>query len=414
MPFDVDSIRKDFPILNTLMNKKHLAYLDSAATSQKPIQVIDAISNFYKTYNANIHRGIYQISERATEEYTKSKQMFADLINANSWREIVYVRNATEALNLAAISWGGANVKRGDHILISEMEHHSNLVPWLVLSRQKGAKLDYIKVDPKDGTLDMNSFLEQIEKQPKIVAVTQASNVLGTINDVKRISAIAHKAGAKILLDGAQSVPHMKVDVKEIGCDFLAFSGHKMLGPTGIGVLYAKDDILAEMEPLFTGGDMIRSVEFHDSTWNDLPWKFEAGTPNIEGAIAMNSAIEYINKIGINNIHAHEKKLVKYALGKMNDIRGVKTFGGSADDLSMRGGVISFAIKGIHPHDVSQIFDSQGIAIRAGHHCAMPLVTSVMREPALSRMSFYLYNTEEEIDRAIDAIGLAQKIFRVE
>ena len=414
MPFDVDSIRKDFPILNTLMNKKHLAYLDSAATSQKPIQVIDAISNFYKTYNANIHRGIYQISERATEEYTKSKQMFADLINANSWREIVYVRNATEALNLAAISWGGANVKRGDHILISEMEHHSNLVPWLVLSRQKGAKLDYIKVDPKDGTLDMNSFLEQIEKQPKIVAVTQASNVLGTINDVKRISAIAHKAGAKILLDGAQSVPHMKVDVKEIGCDFLAFSGHKRLGPTGIGVLYAKDDILAEMEPLFTGGDMIRSVEFHDSTWNDLPWKFEAGTPNIEGAIAMNSAIEYINKIGINNIHAHEKKLVKYALGKMNDIRGVKTFGGSADDLSMRGGVISFAIKGIHPHDVSQIFDSQGIAIRAGHHCAMPLVTSVMREPALSRMSFYLYNTEEEIDRAIDAIGLAQKIFRVE
>lgn len=413
MPIDVNSVRKDFPILNTLMNEKPLAYLDSAATSQKPIQVIDAISNFYKTYNANIHRGIYKISEMATEEYTKSKQMFADLINANSWREIVYVRNATEALNLAAISWGGANVKKGDHILISEMEHHSNLVPWLVLSRQKGATLDYIKVDPKNGSLDMNSFLEQIEKRPKIVAITQASNVLGTINDVKRITAIAHKAGAKVLLDGAQSVPHMKVDVKDIGCDFLAFSGHKMLGPTGIGVLYAKDDILAEMEPLFTGGDMIRSVGFHDSTWNDLPWKFEAGTPNIEGAIAMNSAIEYLNKIGMSNIHAHERELVKYALGKIEGVRGVRAFGSKANDLSMRGGVIAFAVKGIHPHDVSQIFDSQGIAIRAGHHCAMPLVTSVIAEPAVSRMSFYLYNTKEEIDRAIEAIELAQKIFRV-
>jgi cysteine desulfurase/selenocysteine lyase len=413
MDFDIEKIRADFPILKIKMNERTLVYLDSAATSQKPRQVIDAIVDYYKNYNANIHRGLYRISEKATEEYTESKAKVAKFINASGKEEIIYVKNTTEAINLAALSWGDANIRKGDHILISEMEHHSNMVPWMVLAKKKGAILDYIQLDKGNSKLDMKSFEKMLENRPKIVAVTHVSNVLGTINDVKEIIKKAHRKGAKVLIDGAQSVPHMKVDVKDMDADFFAFSAHKMLGPTGIGVLYAKTDILNSMEPLMTGGDMIKSVAYDSYTWNDLPWKFEAGTANIADGIAFGAAIDYLNGIGMNKIREHEKRLSKYTLEKLEKIKGVKIYGPGLDDLDNRGGVVAFAIGSIHPHDVAQIFDSEGIAIRAGHHCAMPLVTQKLNQAALSRMSFYLYNKESEIDAAIAAIGKVKKIFKI-
>jgi cysteine desulfurase/selenocysteine lyase len=413
MDFDIEKIRADFPILKIKMNERPLVYLDSAATSQKPRQVIDAIVDYYKNYNANIHRGLYRISEKATEEYTESKAKVAKFINASGKEEIIYVKNTTEAINLAALSWGDVNIRKGDHILISEMEHHSNMVPWMVLAKKKGAILDYIQLDKGNSKLDMKSFEKMLENRPKIVAVTHVSNVLGTINDVKEIIKKAHRKGAKVLIDGAQSVPHMKVDVKDMDADFFAFSAHKMLGPTGIGVLYAKTDILNSMEPLMTGGDMIKSVAYDSYTWNDLPWKFEAGTANIADGIAFGAAIDYLNGIGMNKIREHEKRLSKYTLEKLEKIKGVKIYGPGLDDLGNRGGVVAFAIGSIHPHDVAQIFDSEGIAIRAGHHCAMPLVTQKLNQAALSRMSFYLYNKESEIDAAIAAIGKVKKIFKI-
>jgi cysteine desulfurase/selenocysteine lyase len=413
MDFDIEKIRADFPILKIKMNERTLVYLDSAATSQKPRQVIDAIVDYYKNYNANIHRGLYRISEKATEEYTESKAKVAKFINASGKEEIIYVKNTTEAINLAALSWGDANIRKGDRILISEMEHHSNMVPWMVLAKKKGAILDYIQLDKGNSKLDMKSFEKMLENRPKIVAVTHVSNVLGTINDVKEIIKKAHRKGAKVLIDGAQSIPHMKVDVKDMDADFFAFSAHKMLGPTGIGVLYAKTDILNSMEPLMTGGDMIKSVAYDSYTWNDLPWKFEAGTANIADGIAFGAAIDYLNGIGMNKIREHEKRLSKYTLEKLEKIKGVKIYGPGLDDLDNRGGVVAFAIGSIHPHDVAQIFDSEGIAIRAGHHCAMPLVTQKLNQAALSRMSFYLYNKESEIDAAIAAIGKVKKIFKI-
>jgi cysteine desulfurase/selenocysteine lyase len=413
MDFDIEKIRADFPILKIKMNERPLVYLDSAATSQKPRQVIDAIVDYYKNYNANIHRGLYRISEKATEEYTESKAKVAKFINASGKEEIIYVKNTTEAINLAALSWGDANIRKGDRILISEMEHHSNMVPWMVLAKKKGAILDYIQLDKGNSKLDMKSFEKMLENRPKIVAVTHVSNVLGTINDVKEIIKKAHRKGAKVLIDGAQSIPHMKVDVKDMDADFFAFSAHKMLGPTGIGVLYAKTDILNSMEPLMTGGDMIKSVAYDSYTWNDLPWKFEAGTANIADGIAFGAAIDYLNGIGMNKIREHEKRLSKYTLEKLEKIKGVKIYGPGLDDLDNRGGVVAFAIGSIHPHDVAQIFDSEGIAIRAGHHCAMPLVTQKLNQAALSRMSFYLYNKESEIDAAIAAIGKVKKIFKI-
>jgi cysteine desulfurase / selenocysteine lyase len=409
--FDVDKIRSDFPILGTKMNGKQLIYLDSAATSQKPKAVIDALDDYYKTYNANIHRGLYKISEKATEEYTNSKVKVAKFINANDFDEIIYTRNTTESINLVAIAWGNANLKKGDHILISEMEHHSNIVPWMLLAKRTGAILDYIKLDKSNSKLDMESLDRELEKRPKIVAITHVSNVLGTINDVKDITKKAHKKAAKVLIDAAQSVPHMKVDVKDIDCDFFAFSAHKMLGPTGIGVLHAKRAILESMDPFMSGGDMIKTVTYDSSTWNDLPWKFEAGTSNIADGIAFGYAIDYLSKLGMNNIREHEKRLTKYALEKLGQIKGVKVYGPGIKDLENRGGVIAFAIEGIHPHDVAQIFDSEGIAVRAGHHCAMPLVTQKLNQVALSRMSFYIYNKESEIDAAIQAIYKVKKVF---
>ncbi len=410
---DVDRVREDFPILATNTNGKRLVYLDSAATSQKPSSVIDSIDEYYRKYNANIHRGIYKIAEEATEAYIKSKEKVAKFINAGSMEEIIYVRNCTEAINLAALSYGEANVQKGDHILISQMEHHSNMVPWMELVRRKGAKLDYIELDNDNGKLDMGSLDRMLENSPKIVAVTHASNVLGTINDAKEITKRAHKNGAVVLIDGAQSVPHMEVDVKDIDSDFFAFSAHKMLGPTGIGVLHSKSSLLEKMEPIIGGGDMIRSVTYESCTWNDLPWKFEAGTSDISGGIGFGVAIDYLNGIGMGSIRKHEMNLTAYALDSLSRIEGVKVFGLGKDSIAERAGVVSFSIDGVHPHDVAQIFDSEGIAIRAGHHCAMPLVTERLGVPALSRMSFYLYNKESEIDAAINAINKVKQIFRV-
>jgi cysteine desulfurase/selenocysteine lyase len=410
---DVAGIKKDFPILATKMNGKPLVYLDSAATSQKPIQVISAITKYYREYNANIHRGVYKISEMATEAYTDSKRKLANFIGANSIEEIVYVRNTTEAINLVALSWGDANVQKGDHILISEMEHHSNIVPWQILAKKKGAVLDYIKLDKDKAGLSEKSIAEQLEKRPAIVAITHVSNVLGSINDVKDLTKKAKKVGALVLVDGAQSAPHMPVNVKDIGCDFFALSGHKMLAPTGIGALYGKKDVLNSMPPLFGGGDMIKSVEFYSYTPNDLPWKFEAGTSNIEGGIGLGAAIDYLNSVGMSKIREHEKKLTLYGLEKLSKIKNVELFGYQKKGIEKRGGVISFSIKGIHPHDVAAVFDSYGIAIRAGHHCAMPLVKGIFKEGALSRISFYLYNEEKDVDAAVEAIYAVKKIFKV-
>lgn len=406
---DVEKVRRDFPILGTSMNGKPLAYLDSAATSQKPLQVIESVKDYYSRYNANIHRGIYRISEDATEAYVESKGKTARLINAKGIENIVYTRNATESLNVAALTYAEQNVGKGDTILLTEMEHHSNIVPWQMLAERKGASIEYVRV-AQNGTLDMADLSDKLSGNPRIVSFTHASNVLGTVNDAKRISRLAHESGATVIVDGAQSVPHMKVDVQEIGCDFLAFSAHKMLGPTGLGVLYAKADILEKTEPLFGGGDMINTVEFGSHTWNELPWKFEAGTPNIAGAVGFGTAIDYLNGLGMESIADHERRLTKYALDRLSS-SGVRTFG--PDDTKQRVGVVSFAVNGVHPHDVSQIFDDDGIAIRAGHHCAMPLVKQVLKCNALSRMSFYVYNTEAEIDRAADSIERVRKIFKV-
>ncbi|MGC9011251.1 MAG: cysteine desulfurase [Candidatus Micrarchaeia archaeon] len=411
--FDPYKIREDFPILREKMNGKRLVYLDNAATSQKPKQVIDEINKYYKKYNANIHRGIYKLSEEATKKYVESKEKVANFIGAKGIEEIVYTRNATESLNLVAIAWGEANIKEGDHILISEMEHHSNMVPWQLLTKKKKAKLDYIKIND-DTSLSIDSLKEELEKGPKIVSLTHVSNVTGTINDIKYISNLVHKSGALFLVDGAQSVPHMPINVDSLGCDMLAFSGHKMLGPTGIGVLYAKREVLDSMPPFLVGGDMIKAVSYESAIWNDLPWKFEAGTSNIEGGIGLGTAVDYLNKLGMENVSSYEKKLTEYALERISEIKNVEVFGYGIDKLELRSGVISFSIKGVHPHDIAQIFDSEGIAIRAGHHCAMPLVRKLISNGSVARMSFYIYNTKEDIDSAIDAIIKVKKVFGVE
>ncbi len=404
---DFENARKDFPIL-----EKGMVYLDSAATSQKPASVINAVNEYYKNYNANIHRGIYKISELATEKYVESKELAAKFVNAENYEQIVYVRNATEALNLVALSWGERNIKQGDVILTTKMEHHSNMVPWQLLAIRKGAKLEYVDIKDK-AELDMEDLEEKLTHSPKILAFTHVSNVLGTINDAKGITKLAHRAGAKVVVDAAQSVPHMPVDVKEIDCDFMAFSSHKMLGPSGIGVLYAKRNLLEEMEPVLGGGDMIRTVSFEKSTWNDLPWKFEAGTPNIEGAIGFGAAVKYLSEMGMNNIREHEKAITKYAMEKLNGISNVQVYGPTVENTEKRAGVVSFGIRGVHPHDISSIFDEENVAIRSGHHCAMPLVTSVLNEPATSRMSFYLYNNEKDVDAALNAINKVKRIFKI-
>jgi cysteine desulfurase/selenocysteine lyase len=410
--YDVDEIRRDFPILSTKVNGKPLVYLDSAATSQKPIQVIDAISNYYRTYNSNIHRGMYDISIKATEEYERSKELAAKFLNAGSYRSIVYTKNVTDSINLVALSWGEANIKEGDTILVTAMEHHSNIVPWQLLAKRKKARLEYVGL--KDGMfVDMEDLKEKLGRGPKLFAFTHVSNVLGTINPAKEMTEMAHKAGATVLVDGAQAAPHMKVDVRDIGCEFYGLSSHKMLGPAGIGVLYGKEELLEAMEPVTGGGDMIRSVSFDESTWNELPWKFEAGTPNVEGGIGFGAAIEYLNRVGMSRITENDLRLIKYALKRLGEDSSIQVYGPGLEHADRKIGAIPFNINHVHPHDVATIFNSEGVAIRAGHHCAMPLVTKLIGEPAVSRMSFYLYNKEEEVDRAVDAIEKVKKVLRV-
>lgn len=410
--YNVERIREDFPILKSKMNGHLLAYLDNAATSQRPNQVINSVTSFYREYNANVHRGIYSISEKATEAYEESKLKVSKFINSESIKEIIYTRNTTESINLVALGKGSECIGKDDHILITMMEHHSNIVPWQLLAKRTKGILDYVGLDTNGSGLDMENVKEMLEKEPKIVSISHVSNILGTINDVKEISKLAHKHGALVVVDGAQSVPHIKIDVKEIKCDFLAFSGHKMLAPSGIGVLYGREEILEEMEPVIGGGDMIRTVGMHDATWNDLPWKFEAGTPNIEGGIGMGAAIDYLGRLGMENIEAYERKLTEHAIAKMKNIPGLRIYGITDGANIGRIGVVSFTIEGIHPHDLASILDNDGIAIRAGHNCAMPLVRQILNNNAVARMSFYIYNTIEEVDRAVESLERAVAIFK--
>lgn len=402
------SIRADFPILSVKVNNKPLAYFDNSATSQKPRAVIDKITEYYRKTNANIHRGIHYLSEKATEEYEESKRKVAKFIGAKSEKEIIYTRNATESINLVAYSLAATNLKKGDLIISSEMEHHSNIVPWQLLKERIGIKLEFIPVK-EDFTLDLDVYKKLLKNKPKLATFVHASNVLGTINPVKEMTQMAHKAGAKVLIDGAQSAPHMKIDMQDIDCDFFAFSAHKMCGPTGIGVLYGKEKLLEEMAPFLAGGDMIKQVTLKKSSWNNLPWKFEAGTPNIADGIAFGATIDYLNAIGMNEIEEHERELVSFALKKMQKVKGFEVFG-QDDSVEKRGGVIAFALKCAHPHDIAQILNDEGIAIRSGHHCAQPLHKK-FRKAATARVSFYLYNTIEEVDRMIAALKKVVQMF---
>jgi cysteine desulfurase/selenocysteine lyase len=404
---NVQRIREDFPILKRQVNGKPLVYLDNAATTQKPTAVIDAVGRYYREYNANIHRGIHKLAEEATLAHEEARGKVAKFINARHTEEIVFTRNATEALNLVAQAWGRANIREGDKIVLTIMEHHSNIVPWQLLAQEKGAKIEYIKVDA-DGFLRQDEVQELIDSKTKVVGVTQASNVLGTINPIKEIGRTAHRLDALFVVDAAQSVPHMRVDVKDIDCDFLAFSGHKMLAPTGIGVLYGKTEHFENMPPFLGGGEMIREVHTTGAAWKDLPYKYEAGTPNIAGAIGLGAAVDYLRRIGMENVHEHEKEITRYALDRMSEMSEVVTYG--PKDVQRRVGVISFNLGDIHAHDLASILDEEGVAIRSGHHCAQPLM-EFLDIPAASRASFYIYNTKEEVDVLIRALEKARKLF---
>lgn len=409
MTFNVNKIRADFPILKRRIGGRPLVYLDSAATSQKPKQVIDAIRRYYTEYNANVHRGLHRLSEQATVAFEQSRDKFAQFIGAKTSKEIVFVRNTTEALNLVIFSWGRTNLRAGDRILLTESEHHSNIVPWQMLSKEKGIKLDYVRIDD-DGILDWDSFNELIKEGPKALSLAHVSNALGTINPVKQMAREAHKVGAIVVVDAAQSVPHMPVNVADLECDFMAVSGHKMLGPTGIGVLYGRYDLLDHMEPVMGGGEMIREVHLQDARWNDLPWKFEAGTPNIEGAIGLGVAVDYLSRLGMENVRRHEKDITKYALDQLADVKGLVLYG--TRDVEKRGAAISFNLGDIHAHDLATILDTQGIAIRSGHHCAQPLMER-LRVPATARASFYIYSTKKEVDILVRALESARKMFKI-
>jgi len=405
---DPEVIKRDFPIFKRRIYGKPLIYLDNAATTQRPRQVIEAIREFYENYNANVHRGVYRLSIEATEAYENARAKVAKFINAED-SEIVFTRNATEALNLVAYSWGLQNLKRGDRILLTEMEHHSNIVPWQLIAKHTGAVIDYIPFN-EEGLLVEEEKDRLLSLGPKIVSITHASNVLGTINDVKEIVEKAHKVGAIVVVDAAQSVPHMPVDVKEIGCDFLAFSGHKALGPLGVGVLYGKRDLLKEMNPFLGGGDMISRVWLSGAEWNELPWKFEAGTSSVADVIGLGAAIDYLNSIGMDRVRAHEVKLTGYALKRLSEVPDIKIYG--PRDLDGRCAVVSFNLADIHPHDLAAILDEEGIAIRAGHHCAQPLLNK-LGVAATARASFYIYNSESDIDALVEGLYKARRIFKL-
>ena len=410
VPFDIEKVREDFPILKRKINGKPIVYLDNAATSQKPRQVIETIERYYEEYNANIHRGIYSISEEATTAHENARAKVARFINARSPEEIVFLRGTTEAINLVANSWGRTNIGPGDGIMLTEMEHHSNIVPWQLLAKEKAAHLKYIGVT-SDGLLNQEDFHQHLEGGGvKLLALTQASNVVGTINPVREMVREAHSKGMMVLVDAAQSVPHMPVDVQDLDCDFLAFSGHKMCAPTGIGVLYAEKKLLDEMPPYQGGGEMIREVHQFESSWKDPPYKFEAGTVNIEGGIGLGAAVDYLSSVGMRNIRLHEKELTKYALETLSKIKGMKVYGPM--DPMVRGGVVSFNLGDIHSHDMASLLDEDNIAVRSGQHCAQPLHER-FDIPSTTRASFYLYNTEAEVDALESSLKRAAGIFKL-
>jgi len=400
---DIERVRADFPALSRTVHGRPLVFLDSAASSQKPLPVLEAMERVYRECYANVHRGIYAFSEEATLAYENARDRVASFINAPVREGIIFTRNTTEAINLVAYAWGRTNIRSGDRILLTEMEHHSNLVPWQLLAQEKDAQLVYLPITD-DGLLRMDLLDSLLDERVKLVAVTMMSNVLGTVNPVKEIVRRAHAAGAVVLVDAAQSVPHMPVDVQDLDCDFLAFSGHKMCGPTGIGVLYGKEALLEAMPPFLGGGDMIRKVEWESATWNRLPWKFEAGTPAFVEGIGLGAAVDYLTAIGMEAIAAHERELTAYALERLSALLGLNIVGPPAHQ---RGGVVAFTFRGIHPHDIAHMLDMEGIAVRAGHHCAQPLHRR-LGLTATVRASFYLYNTAEEVDalaRALERIG---------
>jgi cysteine desulfurase/selenocysteine lyase len=405
--FDVLKIRHDFPILDREVHPGvKLVYLDSTATSQKPTAVIDAMVRYYRMSNANIHRGVHTLAEEATAAFELARQQIANFIGAKTSKEVIYTRNTTEAINLVAYTWARANLSAGDVIILTEMEHHSNLVPWQMLASERGVRLEFISVT-REGSLDLDEYLRLLELHPKLVAFSHMSNVLGTINPAKEIIRLAHQAGAITLVDGAQSAPHFAIDVRDLDVDFLAFSGHKMCGPTGIGILYGKQGLLEAMPPFMGGGDMIRKVFLRSFAPNSLPHKFEAGTPAIAEAIGLGAAVEYLNQIGMDAVAAHEQAITSYALDRLADVAGLEIFG---QVVEPRGGVVSFTLKGIHPHAVAQILDGEGIAVRAGHHCAMPLHEK-FHITATTRASFYLYSTMEEVDRLVDGLEKVKQFF---
>lgn len=405
--FEVLALRREFPILRQQSGGKPLAFLDSAASSQKPRRVLACLEDYYERYNANVHRGIYRLSEEATFAYERARGKVAKFIGASSHKEVVFTRNATESINLVARAWGDANLRAGDRILLSIMEHHSNIVPWQQLAQRTGAQLDYLMIDG-DGRLALDDLDTLLGERTRIVAITQQSNVLGTINPVREIAARAHDAGALVLVDAAQSVPHMPVSVRDLGADFLAFSGHKMCAPTGLGVLWGRRQLLDAMPPFLGGGSMIKTVGRYETTYADIPTRFEAGTPAIGEAIALGEAIDFLSDIGMEKIHAYEQHLLAYALGRLGQIEGLRIYGPSG--TAQRGSALSFTLEGVHPHDIAAALDAEGIAVRAGHHCCQPL-HDLLDVPATARASFYLYTIPEEIDRLAAGLDHARRLF---
>ncbi|WP_153732077.1 cysteine desulfurase [Sporosarcina obsidiansis] len=400
-------IRNHFPILDQEINGHPLVYLDSAATSQKPVQVIEALDRYYRWDNSNVHRGVHTLGNRATDGYEGAREKVRKFINAKSTQEIIFLRGTTTALNTVAQSYGRANVSEGDEIVITHMEHHSNIIPWQQLAKEKGAVLKYIDLE-EDGTLSLDKVRQTITDRTKIVSIMYVSNVLGTMNPIEEITKIAHQHGAVMCVDAAQAAPHLKIDVQKLDCDFLAFSGHKMCGPTGIGVLYGKKDLLNSMEPVEFGGEMIDFVGLYESTWKELPWKFEGGTPIIAGAIGLGAAIDFLEEIGLDAIEQHEHELAGYAMEKMSEIDGVAIYGPS--DPGQRAGLVTFNLHDVHPHDVATVLDMNGIAVRAGHHCAQPLMKWLACS-ATARASFYLYNTTDDVDRLVEGLRTAKEYF---
>lgn len=404
----LEGIKKDFPVLNQIVNDEPLVYLDNAATTQKPLKVLAAIKDYYENDNANVHRGVHTLAERATEKYEAAREKVRHFINAKSTKEVLFTRGTTTSINWVA-QFAGQILKAGDEIVISIMEHHSNIVPWQEVAKKTGAILKFVYL--KDGQLDMDDLRKKITNQTKFVSIAHVSNVLGTINPVEEITKITHEHGAYMVVDGAQSTPHMAIDLQKMDVDFFAFSGHKMMGPTGIGVLYGKEELLNQFEPVEFGGEMIDFVYESHSTWTELPWKFEAGTPNIAGAIALGAAIDHIQELGIDQIHQHEIELIDYLMPKLQEIEGLKIYG--PKDNVKRGGLIAFNIEGLHPHDVATALDMEGVAVRAGHHCAQPLL-NYLETPATARASFYLYNTKADCDKLVEALKKTKEFFNLD